>query len=62
MLMSAMISLWGVRLTHNFARKGGYKRGEEDYRWAVLREKKKIWFDLFVRGEMHSRALYYKRF
>jgi len=40
LLMSALISLWGVRLTHNFARKGGYKRGEEDYRWAVLREKR----------------------
>ena len=39
-LMSALIFIWGVRLTRNFARKGGYNRGEEDYRWAVLREKK----------------------
>jgi steroid 5-alpha reductase family enzyme len=38
--MSALIFIWGVRLTRNFARKGGYNRGEEDYRWAVLREKK----------------------
>lgn len=28
--------LWGVRLSLNFARKGGYS-GEEDYRWAIVR-------------------------
>ena len=39
-LMSSLILLWGVRLTHNFARKGGYRKGEEDYRWAVLRKKR----------------------
>jgi steroid 5-alpha reductase family enzyme len=33
----ALIALWGLRLTFNFARKGGYARGGEDYRWAVLR-------------------------
>ena len=38
--MSSLILLWGVRLTHNFARKGGYRKGEEDYRWAVLRKKR----------------------
>ena len=36
-LMAALISLWGARLTFNFARKGGYAPGGEDYRWPVLR-------------------------
>jgi steroid 5-alpha reductase family enzyme len=31
--------LWGVRLTYNYARKGGYGRGGEDYRWAEVRER-----------------------
>jgi steroid 5-alpha reductase family enzyme len=38
-LMSILITLWGARLTFNFARKGGYAPGGEDYRWAILREK-----------------------
>jgi steroid 5-alpha reductase family enzyme len=37
--MAALITLWGGRLTYNFARKGGYRRGGEDYRWAVIRDK-----------------------
>ena len=36
-LMAALITLWGARLTFNFARKGGYAPGGEDYRWPVLR-------------------------
>ncbi|AYG04735.1 DUF1295 domain-containing protein [Gryllotalpicola protaetiae] len=36
-LMAALVTLWGIRLTFNFARKGGYARGGEDYRWAYLR-------------------------
>ncbi len=36
-LMAVVVTLWGARLTFNFARKGGYARGGEDYRWAVLR-------------------------
>ena len=43
LLMSTLVSVWGVRLTFNFARRGGYSiyfwRGEEDYRWKVLRNK-----------------------
>jgi steroid 5-alpha reductase family enzyme len=35
--MTALVIMWGARLTYNFARKGGYKRGHEDYRWAVVR-------------------------
>jgi steroid 5-alpha reductase family enzyme len=42
-LIASLITLWGIRLTFNFARRGGYSwkfwEGEEDYRWAVLREK-----------------------
>jgi steroid 5-alpha reductase family enzyme len=36
-LMAVLVTLWGVRLTFNYARKGGYRPGGEDYRWAVLR-------------------------
>jgi steroid 5-alpha reductase family enzyme len=35
---SVLVTLWGVRLSFNFARKGGYT-GTEDYRWGVLRGK-----------------------
>lgn len=42
-LMAILVTVWGIRLTYNFARRGGYKlrfwEGEEDYRWAVLRAK-----------------------
>jgi steroid 5-alpha reductase family enzyme len=42
-LMSILVTLWGVRLTINFALKGAYQwrfwTGEEDYRWQVLRRK-----------------------
>lgn len=38
-LMAVLITLWGARLTYNFARKGGYAKGGEDYRWAVMRSK-----------------------
>ena len=34
----ALVTFWGVRLTFNFARKGGYT-GLEDYRWVFLRKK-----------------------
>lgn len=57
-IIAIIVTLWGVRLTINFARKGAYSikfwEGEEDYRWVVLREKKFlsnkfVWalFDLF---------------
>ena len=36
-LMFGLAVLWGARLTFNFARKGGYARGGEDYRWAIPR-------------------------
>lgn len=38
-VMAVLAALWGARLTYNFARKGGYKSGSEDYRWPVLRKR-----------------------
>ena len=57
-IMAVLATLWGIRLTFNFARKGAYKlkfwEGVEDYRWAVVRSgpafsKRWTWmlFDLF---------------
>lgn len=57
-VFSLIVTVWGIRLTINFARKGAYSikfwQGKEDYRWAVLRQKKFfkskfVWglFDLF---------------
>ena len=47
-LMAALVTAWGIRLTYNFARKGGYRPGGEDYRWAVLRGRMSRWqFALF---------------
>lgn len=57
-LFAIIVTLWGIRLTVNFARKGAYRlkfwQGEEDYRWQVLRQSKYLksrgaWacFDLF---------------
>ena len=57
-IYAILVTLWGIRLTVNFARKGAYRlkfwSGEEDYRWQVLRQKKGlrnkfVWalFDLF---------------
>ncbi len=45
-VMAVLATVWGIRLTLNFARKGAYKlrfwEGEEDYRWPVLRAKKEF--------------------
>lgn len=47
-LMAVLVTLWGARLTFNFARKGGYRPGGEDYRWQFLRDRMKPWqFQLF---------------
>lgn len=46
-LMAALTVLWGVRLTYNFARKGGYQRGGEDYRWEEIQGKiGPVWFQV----------------
>ena len=43
-LIAVIVTLWGVRLTYNFAKKGAYSikfwSGEEDYRWVYLRKQK----------------------
>jgi len=45
-LMALLVTAWGIRLTYNFSRRGGYSvrfwTGEEDYRWAVLRAKPEL--------------------
>jgi steroid 5-alpha reductase family enzyme len=57
-LMSILVTIWGIRLTYNFARRGAYQwkfwEGEEDYRWEELRNRpgfnnRFVWmlFDLF---------------
>lgn len=38
-LMAVLVTLWGLRLTFGFARKGGFSKGGEDYRWAELRKR-----------------------
>ena len=48
-LMTMLVTAWGLRLTYNFYRKGGYSiipwNGEEDYRWGILRK-----YPLFRKG------------
>jgi steroid 5-alpha reductase family enzyme len=42
LLISILLTCWGVRLTFNFWRKGGYGNlihHEEDYRWPIIRSK-----------------------
>lgn len=36
LLSAILVTLWGARLTFNFARRGGYTSGE-DYRWPILK-------------------------
>ena len=42
LIMSILVTIWGLRLTYNFSRKGGYSiyfwKGEEDYRWKEVRK------------------------
>lgn len=43
-IMAILATLWGIRLTFNFARKGAYHikfwEGKEDYRWKIVRNNK----------------------
>jgi steroid 5-alpha reductase family enzyme len=42
MLVTILATLWGIRLTYNFWRRGGYGTfftHEEDYRWPIIRTK-----------------------
>ena len=40
LVMACLASVWGIRLTYNFHRRGGYQwppwQGDEDYRWGVI--------------------------
>jgi steroid 5-alpha reductase family enzyme len=54
-IMASLVTVWGLRLSYNFYRKGGYSiipwQGEEDYRWKILRNnpvlKGRVRFGLF---------------
>ena len=54
-IMCILVTIWGLRLSYNFYRKGGYNiilwKGEEDYRWKIMRRhpllKGRIRFGLF---------------
>jgi steroid 5-alpha reductase family enzyme len=37
-LAALLATVWGIRLTANFARRGGYSNNE-DYRWSILRKR-----------------------
>lgn len=45
-LMASLVTIWGLRLSYNFYRKGGYNiipwKGEEDNRWNFMRETKEL--------------------
>jgi steroid 5-alpha reductase family enzyme len=45
-VMASLVTIWGLRLSYNFYRKGGYNiipwKGEEDYRWKVMRAHPKL--------------------
>ena len=46
LIMASLVTIWGLRLSYNFFRKGGYNlipwKGEEDYRWKVIRHNPKL--------------------
>lgn len=45
-LMAILVTIWGLRLTYNFSRRGGYSwrfwEGDEDYRWSILQARKEF--------------------
>ncbi|KAG9257278.1 uncharacterized protein F5Z01DRAFT_462106 [Emericellopsis atlantica] len=45
-LAAITTTIWSIRLTFNYWRRGGYEKGSEDYRWAILQKyvPKFIWF------------------
>ena len=50
--MSCLATVWGARLTYQFYKKGGYSvrfwSGEEDYRWATVRQNMPLLRNRFV--------------
>ena len=46
-LMTLLVFVWGARLTYNYARKGGFAKGGEDYRWAEIQKRHgPFWFQV----------------
>jgi steroid 5-alpha reductase family enzyme len=45
-VMASLVTIWGLRLSYNFYRKGGYNiipwKGSEDYRWQIMRERPEL--------------------
>ena len=61
-LATVVVTAWAARLTYNFARKGGYAKGGEDYRWEVMRAKMgpgtwQVFNVLFICGFQHALIL-----
>ena len=53
-VMAWLATIWGVRLTYNFYRRGGYSgkypwEGDEDYRWVVLKGQSKYQVPYFTK-------------
>ena len=51
--MAMLVSIWGIRLTYNFNRRGGYRfpriwEGDEDYRWEILKSGQLPWFRILT--------------
>ena len=46
LVMASLVTVWGLRLSYNFSRKGGYNiipwKGAEDYRWKIMRERPEL--------------------
>lgn len=70
LLMLALVTLWAIRLTFNFARRGAYTwkfwAGEEDYRWEELRNRpgfnnRFIWglFNLFFISAYQNTLIFF---
>ena len=55
--MFAVVFIWGVRLTTNFALRGGYTwplwKGEEDYRWEIVRS----WASMSYKDKVTGRRI-----
>ncbi|KAK7691143.1 hypothetical protein QCA50_006246 [Cerrena zonata] len=48
LLMLSLVVLWMFRLSYNTWRRGLFNLHDEDYRWAILRQRLPVWFFHFV--------------
>lgn len=53
-VVAAVITIWGLRLSYNFWRKGGYWIGGEDYRWIRVRQ----WFGMSAQENGDSSCVF----